>query len=38
MIYEMDEIESIDIDTKTDFQMAEYFHDKQWILLYESAL
>jgi CMP-N-acetylneuraminic acid synthetase len=29
MIYEMDEIESIDIDTKTDFQMAEYFHDKQ---------
>lgn len=28
MIYKMDEIESIDIDTETDFQLAEYFHDK----------
>lgn len=27
--YEMDEIESIDIDTESDFQLAEYFHDKQ---------
>lgn len=27
-IYEMDEIESIDIDTETDFKLAEYFHDK----------
>lgn len=28
MVHEMDEIESIDIDTKTDFMMAEYFHRK----------
>jgi CMP-N-acetylneuraminic acid synthetase len=29
MIYEMDEIESIDIDTESDFQLAEYFHAEQ---------
>jgi CMP-N-acetylneuraminic acid synthetase len=27
LIYEMDEIESIDIDIMTDFKMAEYFHN-----------
>ncbi len=29
LIFEMDEIESIDIDTESDFQLAEYFHTKQ---------
>jgi len=29
IIYEMDEIESIDIDTHSDFEMAEYFHKKR---------
>jgi N-acylneuraminate cytidylyltransferase len=29
MVYEMDEIESIDIDTESDFQLAEYFHAEQ---------
>jgi len=29
MVYEMDEVESIDIDTESDFQLAEYFHAEQ---------
>jgi N-acylneuraminate cytidylyltransferase len=29
MVYEMNEIEALDIDNKADFEMAEYFH-RQW--------